>query len=173
MSLLPKDKDLDWKAIWQKQNLFPVLAKELLAIAYCSHIYLMDQAGGGLVRTISRNVGTWTGFQKVKYVLSDEFVASLISLNETKTIEAAAKRAHRFNSDIDQSVEIFKLGENYWRRIYTALKKDDLLSSGDLSFINSIANYIGKNSLPTSAQCKRLVKIVIKAEDKGFIMPNE
>ena len=100
-------------------------------------------------------------------------MTSLISRSETNAVEAAAKRAHHFNSDIDQSVEIFNLGENYWRRIYTALKKDDLLSSGDLSFINSIANYIGKNSLPTSAQCKRLVKIVTKAEDNGFIMPNE
>lgn len=173
MSLLPNGKDLDWKAIWQKQNLYPTLAKELLAIAYCAHTYLMDQAGGGLVRTISRNIGTWTGFQKVNYELSEEFMFSLISINETKAVEAAAKRVHRFNSDIDQSVEIFKLGEKYWRRIYTALKKEDLLSSGDLSFINSITNYIGKSSLPTSAQCKRLVKIILKAEDKGFIMPNE
>ena len=173
MSLLPKDKDLDWKAIWQKQNVYSALAKELLAIAFLAHTYLMDQAGGGLVRTISRNIGTWTGFQKVNYELSDEFEASLISRNETKDVEASAKRAHRFNSSIDQSVEIFKLGENYWRNVYSDLKKEDLLSSGDLSFINSIANYIGKNSLPTTAQCKRLVKIVTKAEDKGYIMPKE
>lgn len=173
MSLLPKDKDLDWKAIWQKQNVYSALAKELLAIAFLAHTYLMDQAGGGLVRTISRNIGTWTGFQKVNYELSDEFEASLISRNETKAVEASAKRAHRFNSSIDQSVEIFKLGENYWRNVYSDLKKEDLLSSGDLSFINSIANYIGKNSLPTTAQCKRLVKIVTKAEDKGYIMPKE
>lgn len=173
MSLLPKDKDLDWKAIWQKQNVCSALAKELLAIAFLAHTYLMDQAGGGLVRTISRNIGTWTGFQKVNYELSDEFEASLISRNETKDVEASAKRAHRFNSSIDQSVEIFKLGENYWRNVYSDLKKEDLLSSGDLSFINSIANYIGKNSLPTTAQCKRLVKIVTKAEDKGYIMPKE
>lgn len=173
VSLLPKGKDLDWKTIWQKQNLYPELAKELTSIAYCAHNYLMKQASGGLVRSISRNISTWKGFLEFKYELSNEFVESLISPDETKAVEAAAKRAHRFNSDIDQSVEIFKLGENYWKDIYAILKREDLLSSGDLSFINSIANYIGKNSLPTAAQCKRLVKIISKAEDKGFIMPNE
>ena len=86
MSILPKDKDLDWKSIWQKQNLYPAIAKELRTIAYCAHNYLMEQAGGGLVRSISRNASTWKGFQEVKYELSEEFIASLISLSETKAV---------------------------------------------------------------------------------------
>jgi hypothetical protein len=39
-----------------------------------------------------------------------------------------------------------------------------------LDFIQSIAKYISKGKLPTSAQYKRLVKIVTKAEDFGYIM---
>lgn len=172
MYLLPKGKDLDWKSIWQKQNIYPALAKELLALAYQAHVYLMNQADGGIVRTISRNLSTWKGFQDYIYKLSDDFIKSLISINETKTSEAAAKKAHKFNSEIDVSVEIFNLGEAYWKRVYSDLKKEDLLSYGDLNFIISIASYIGKASLPTAAQCKRLVKIVNKAEDRGYIMPN-
>ena len=51
--------------------------------------------------------------------------------------------------------------------------KEELLSYGDLNFILSISKYIGKNSLPTAAQCKRLVKIVTKAEDAGYVLPNQ
>lgn len=172
MSAIPKGKDIDWKSIWLKQNIYSALAKELLAIAYQAHVYLMKQASGGIVRTISRNLSTWKGFQDYNYKLSDDFIKSLISINETKTSEAAAKKAHKFNSDIDASIEIFNLGEAYWERVYSDLKKEDLLSYGDLNFIISIASYIGKSSLPTVAQCKRLVKIVNKAEDRGYIMPN-
>ena len=83
----------------------------------------------------------------------------------------AAKRAHKFNSQIDASVEIFKLGAPYWMNVYQTLTKEELLSYGDCGFIRSIATYIGRGSLPSPAQCRRLLKIVEKAEDKGYIMP--
>lgn len=172
-SLIPKDKDIDWKTIWQKQALYPALASELIRISYIAHIFLMEQANGGLVRTISRNVGTWSAFQKYNASLSNDFLKSLISIEDTRTTEHAAKREHRFNSEIDASVEIFSLGEKYWYQIYKELEKEGILSYGDLNFILSISKYIGKNSLPTAAQCKRLVKIVTKAEDAGYVLPKK
>ena len=170
-SLLPKEKDIDWRTIWNKQAIYPDLAEELLRVAYITHEFLLEVADGGIVRTISRTQGVWTKFQEKKFALSDAFLASLISKEETKTIEAAAKREHKFNSDIDSSMEIFKLGTKYWLDVYRSLSKENILSYGDLDFIRSIATHISKASLPTSAQCKRLMKIVNKAEEKGFIMP--
>lgn len=171
MSILPKGLDIDWRQIWQKQNLYPALASELMRIAFVAHEYLMKVADGGIVRTISRNKSTWDGFKSQQMSLTKEFVDSLISIEETKSTENSAKRQHKFNSEIDSQVEIFKLGESYWKQVYLDLKKEDIMSTGDLNFILSISSYIGKLSLPTPAQCKRLIKIVTKAEDKGYIMP--
>lgn len=67
---------------------------------------LTEQAGGGLVRTISRTLAVWDSYRKVPFEFSDAFIATLISKEETKVTEATAKRAHRFNSNIDASVEI-------------------------------------------------------------------
>lgn len=170
-TLIPKDRDLDWRTIWNKQALYPELATELSKLAYCAHNYLLDAAGGGIVRTVSRTQATWNGFKAYDYVLSDDFLKTLIPRTETKTIEAAAKRAHKFNSDIDASVEIFKLGAQYWIDVYNTLSKESLLTFGDTEFIRSIASYISRGSLPSPAQCKRLLKIVSKAEDKGYVMP--
>lgn len=90
---------------------------------------------------------------------------------ERKSDEKQAKRAHKFNSDLDTGVEIFNAGTGYWMTVYTQLSKEDVLSWGELDFIQSIAKYISKGKLPTGAQCKRLVKIISKAEDYGYIMP--
>ena len=171
MTLLPKDTDLDWVTIWNKQTLYPALASELLRLAYFTHKYLEKKADGGLVRSLSRLVGTWNDFKAVEYNLSDAFLRTLISKEETKATERAAKRAHKFNSKVDVSVEIFKLGSSYWKKVYNALMKEELLSYGDCDFIRSIASCIGRCSLPSSAQCRRLLKIIEKAEDKGFLMP--
>lgn len=171
MSLLPKGADLDWKTIWNKQSMYPALADELLSLAFVTHQFLIDQAKGGLVRTISRTVGVWTNFKAYKYELSDKFIASLISKEETRADEVAAKREHKFNAKIEASVEIFNLGAKYWMDVYKALDKEQLLPYGDLDFIKNISAYISSKRLPSDAQCRRLVKIINKAEDKGYIMP--
>ena len=67
MTIIPKGKDIDWRYIWQKQTLYPELAEELLRLAYCTHNFLMDQANGGIVRTISRTQAVWKNFQDYKY----------------------------------------------------------------------------------------------------------
>ena len=172
ISLLPKNMDLDWKTIWNKQTMYPALAHELIRLAFVTQTFLTEQAGGGLVRTISRTHTIWENYQKVSFELSDEFIKSLVSKEELKSAESAAKREHKFNSNIDVSVEIFNLGTDYWMKVYNDLSKENILSYGDLDFIKSIATrFIARMVLPSSSQCKRLLKIINNAEDKGYVMP--
>lgn len=171
MSLIPAKYDLDWKTIWNKQTMYPALANELIKLAKVTQEFLIEQAGGGLVRSISRTQGVWTNYQKVKYELSDSFINSLFSKEETKAEEAAAKKEHKFNADIEASVEIFKLGADYWMNFYNDAMKKHLLPYGELDFIMSIAKCIKSANLPTKRQCDRLLKIVSNVEDKGYVMP--
>lgn len=169
--ILPKEKDIDWRLIWQKQRITPEMAEELNRLAYFTHCYLEREAKGGLVRSMSRVEATWKKFQDEKYELSENFIRSLVSIEERKADEGQAKKAHKFNSQIDASVQIFQLGYDYWMKVYGELSKENVLAWGELDFIQSIAKYIKRGSLPTPAQCKRLVKIITKAEDNGYIMP--
>lgn len=142
-----------------------------MRLSYVTHKFLLEEANGGIVRTISRTQKVWDDFKKYNFELSDEFLSSLISKEETKAEEHSAKRAHKFNSEIDNSVEVFKLGVNYWMQVYNDLKDTDILSFGDVNFIKGIADYIKHAKLPTSRQCSRLMRIIGKVEDKGYIMP--
>ena len=94
------------------------------------------------------------------------------SQDEVKAERNAAKKEHKFNSQIDATVEIFNLGSDYWLKVYSDLSKENVLSYGDLEFIKDIANkFIARGKLISSPQMKRLLKIVAKAEDMGYIMP--
>lgn len=171
MSMIPKDLDLDWKLIWQKQEMYPALEKELMNLAHIIHEFFEKEAQGGLVRSLARRADTWNKCKNLPLSLSEEFRSTLIPKYEMKQEEAAAKKERKFSQAIDISVEVFKLGTEYWKRVYNDLSKENILSYGDVAFIGSIAEYIKRNSLPSAAQCKRLIKIVEKAEDKGYIMP--
>lgn len=172
ISLIPPKYDIDWTCIWQKQNLYSELENELMRLAHVIHKFLMKQANGGIVRTISRLASTWTACKALEFQLSEEFINSLRPVEEQKDKEKAAKRAHKFNSDIDASVEIFQLGSKYWMKVYNELVQNSILPYGECDFIKGVANYIAKLNLPSPSQCKRLIKLVNKAEDKGYIMPN-
>ena len=112
----------------------------------------MNQANGGIVRTISRTQAVWKNFQDYKYTLSDKFIETLVSMAENKAVAQSAKKAHKFNSDVDASVEVFKLGAQYWMKVYNDLVKETVLSYGDCSFIKGIADYITRGNLPTASQ---------------------
>ena len=66
------------------------------------------------MRTISRTQAVWKNFQDYKYILSDKFIDTLTFMAENKAVAQSDKRAHKFNSDVDASVEVFKLGAQYW-----------------------------------------------------------
>ena len=166
-----KNKDLDWKRIWNKQMLYPELVHQIEIIAKEAHEFLLD-SGGAIVREYAKKSATWKKFRDDYSVgLTKEFVDSLISKELLKADEKAAKRARKFNSDIELEVEFYTRGYDYWMKFYNDMEREQILSGGDRDFIKMLASLIIKRSLPGKAQIKRLLKIINKAEDVGYIMP--
>ena len=171
IATLPENKDLDWKRIWNKQMLYPELVHQIEIIAKEAHEFLLD-SGGAIVREYAKKSATWKKFRDdYSAGLTKEFVDSLISKELLKADEKAAKRARKFNSDIELEVEFYTRGYDYWMKFYNDMEREQILSGGDRDFIKILASLIVKRSLPGKAQIKRLLKIINKAEDVGYIMP--
>lgn len=173
IQLLPKGYDIDWMRIWQKQMLYSELAHQIEIISEKAHLFLL-KSDGVIVREYSKKASTWKKFSdNTNMILTDEFVSTLVDQSILKAEVKAAAKSRKFNSDIDLEVELYTKGYNYWISFYDDLEKEVLLSSGDRDFVKSIASFIKNNSLPSKAQVKRLLKIIYKAEDAGYIMPAE
>lgn len=171
IATLPENKDLDWKRIWNKQMLYPELVHQIEIIAKEAHEFLLD-SGGAIVREYAKKSATWKKFRDdYSAGLTKEFVDSLISKELLKADEKAAKCARKFNSDIELEVEFYTRGYDYWMKFYNDMEREQILSGGDRDFIKMLASLIVKRSLPGKAQIKRLLKIINKAEDVGYIMP--
>lgn len=168
---IPKGYELDWKRIWQKQMLYPELVHQIEIVAEQTHYFLLGSEGV-IVREFAKKASTWKKFRdEFKIELTEEFKASLINAQEMKEEARAASKTHKFNSDIELEVGVFTKGAPYWMRMYLDLEREKLLSPGDRDFVKSISSYISRGSLPTKMQIKRLFKIIVKAEDEGYIMP--
>ena len=168
---IPKGKDIDWKRIWNKQMLYAELVHQVEIVAKQVHEFLLD-SGGAIVREYAKKASTWKKFRDdYTLCLTDEFLASLVSTDLLKDEEKAAKRARKFNSDIDLEVEFYTRGYDYWMKFHNDMEREGVVSGGDIDFIKSLASYIVRGSLPSKPQIKKLLKIITKAEDAGYIMP--
>ena len=171
IQLLPKGCDIDWMRLWQKQMLYPELVHQIEIIAELAHKFLLN-SDGVIVREYSKKLATWKKFvDDIEITLTDEFKETLISNEILKEESKAAAKERKFKSELDFEVECFRRGAKYWTLFYNDLESNVLLSGGDRDFVKSIASYINNNKLPSKAQTKRLLKLIYKAEDAGYIMP--
>lgn len=173
LSMVPKEKDIDWEFIWKRQTIPEPIVRQIEIVSQMADGFLKN-SGGKIVREYARKAETWKAFKDDFFIEpTDDFIDSLVSIIDNKESEKSAKRAHKFNSDIELSVQMFSLGAQYWMRFYNDLETYNLVPSGDRDFVKSIAGYIQRYTLPSAAQCKRMKKIIDKAEDAGYMMPEK
>lgn len=168
---LPHGKDIDWKLIWKKQMLYPELVHQIEIVAPLANEFFNNENGGVIVREFAKKIQTWVKF-KENYPchLTKEFLDTLVGEDELKEEHIAATKQHKFNSEIELEVEVYKRGYDYWLQFYNDLEAERLLSGADRDFIKGIASYIKRGSLPSKLQVRRLHKIINAAEDAGYIM---
>lgn len=173
ISMVPKGKDVDWEYIWKKQVLPDAFVRQIEIVSQIADGFL-NNSGGMIVREYARKADTWKKFRDdCEIEATEDFLDSLISTEENKNAAKSAQKAHKFNSEIELSVQMFSLGADYWMRFYKDIETNRLVPPGDCDFVKSIAGYIQRYSLPSAAQCKRMKKIIDKAEDAGYIMPEK
>lgn len=170
ISMIPEKKDIDWLRIWRYQKLYPSLAHQAEIIAQEANRFIAD-SGGMIAREYARKAETWKRFRDNHSIpMIEKFYDDLVSKSETKAQEARAKKSHKFNSDIDLSVQIFTLGVDYWAQFYNDMENTKLLNASDTNYISSVVRYVSQGRLLSGAQCKKLLKIINLAEDLGYIM---
>lgn len=168
LNSIPGNKTIDYELIWKGQCLYPSFVYEVETVALMTHKFL-DDSGGVIVREYARNKETWYKYKNIPYEISETFYDDLKNRSLEKNEEQQAKKERKFNNDIDASVDVFKLGTGYWLNVYKKVENEKVVSFADKMVVKSIADMISRNSLPSSAQAKKLIKIFDAAEDAGII----
>lgn len=169
LNSIPQNKSIDYDLIWKSQCIYPSFVHEMEIVSLMTHEFLLD-SGGRIVREYARQKETWNIYKGMPYELSETFYSDLRDISEIKKEASQAKKERKFNNDIDNAVEIFNLGYNYWYSVYKKVENERVVNFSDIMFIKSIADIIKKNGLPSSAQAKRLIRIFNTIEDAGIII---
>ena len=114
-------KDLDWRDIWNKQDLPEALKAELASLGTWV-INVLTEANRG-----KDNVGEWAKLKECwdrmnhrNYVLSDAVEKILVSPEEAKAEELSARKDERQSRSVDVGLYVFGLGSSYWQKVLDA-----------------------------------------------------
>lgn len=113
--------DLDWKDIWNKQDLPQLLKDEIKSLGKWVINVLVDPSRE------KDNVGEWAKLDKCwknmllrKYILNPELSSILVSPQEEKADALSAKKEAKLTRSVDLGLYVFKLGAKYWQDVLNA-----------------------------------------------------
>lgn len=170
-------RDLDWRDIWNKQDIPDALKEELNKLG--------SWVIGGLTDPgrPKDNVGEWAklkdcweGMCKRNYSLSNSTLEILVSPVEAKAQEWSARKEERQNQGLDNSLYVFKLGAEYWRNVLNAGYRYNKLTSdynGEQCIQEAIRTCERNQLIHKNAILDTLMRIKKEYEEEGIIEKKE
>lgn len=170
MSLIPKDRCLDYDLIWKKQELYPSLMFELESIAQITNRYIQN-SNGVIITEYCKKEETWKDYKDIQYTFTQEFLRDLMPLEMIESKMRSNMKDEKLLKDLNIEAKIINLGGRYWRNLITEGTKRGILSPTEIDLL-SIAASIGtmRQRLPSPKQAKYIWMIRKKLEDAGVLV---
>ena len=168
LSCIPKGYSLDWNKIWQKQGLSSAFMREIEIVTKKTNDFICD-SHGMIVTEYCKKEATWVAYRdNVKHELSAAFIDELIPLSMVQNEEAAAKKEERETQKLDYQVEIIRLGEELWTRLYSEGDKRGFLSYQEKTLLDTAIKACRNGTLVNMMTARKIMAVKDKLESEGI-----
>ncbi len=149
---------LNYRIIWDKQELPDFLVEEIIQIAYITReVFFRPNIGN--VETYCKKEECWEQVKQLTYELSVSTKAFLISKDDVRDEKKSAKKEQRFTDGIDTEVDIFNFGADYWNNLCEVANAQGIINGGDIHLLKLAAEYCGgQRGLPQS-YFKKIIEV--------------
>ena len=168
-----KKRDLDWREIWNKQDIPDALKEEIAKLGSWAIDVLTDP------KREKDNVGEWAKLKKCwegmyarEYSLSSDTFDVLVSPEEAKAEELSAKKEEKRGQNVYNGVYIFRLGANYWREVFDAGCRYNKLTNdynGSRNIQEAISSCERNRLIYKQSVIDDLMRIKKEYEEEGII----
>ena len=163
-------KQLDTRAVWQRQALTASLTMQLASIARAVHEVITDPPPGTQnVTEWSKKESCWERAKSSDVRLLSDFEAELCPIEETRAADRAARAQQRQDSGISAQETVIQLGREYWSSARTWAQERQLLPPEEDRLLRLAAGLA--QGLPTDRQSVRLLQMKARMEAEGLAPP--
>ena len=164
-------KVLDYKYIWDKQDVPEIYFKDLELIAKQVFDVINDpHRTQSNISSYCKQKVCWDNLIEKKYQLSDAVLNSLISPDDKKINEIRAKKEQRFNNSITTEVEVYNKGILYWTNLLEKGIQQNLLLPRDEDLLRLAIDYCKTIKMITPKQAKAIWDIRTKLSQNGVVI---
>ena len=169
LSCIPNGYSLDWNKIWQKQSLSAAFMREIEIVTKKTNDFICD-SHGIIVTEYCKKASTWEAYRdNIKHELSSQFLSELMPLSVIQEEEKAAVKDEAENQKLDYQVEIVRVGEETWQRLYAEGLKRNLLSYQEKTLLERAINTCRTGNLINMMNSRKIMAIKDKLEAEGIL----
>jgi len=160
-------KLLDFKAIWNRQDLTPAIERQLLLVAeQMFGIIVAPEGGFQNVTEWCKKELCWSRARDTKIPFVKDLAPELVGKDEELFIKKDAQAQQAIVTGIQAQTNVVELGQAYWRGLQAWGRQRQFLSPDDDSIV-SIAVALPRK-VPSEKQSTRLLQIKARLEEEGF-----
>ncbi|MCG2839924.1 AIPR family protein [Sandaracinobacter sp. RS1-74] len=166
-----REASVDFQQIWAAQAIDQTLTDALAIIAAAVNEDIIQPPQGiSNISEWAKKEGCWTRLtakcDEIADSLSEEFLTSLVSGDETKSDAKDAKRTQKIDNGIEAQRQIIEIPGNVWQDLRGRMTARRLLTPKEIGIMNVAAQLPGK--VPSEKQCVILMEILDKAREEGL-----
>lgn len=169
ISCIPTGYSIDWLKIWNNQEVYPSLMREIERVTQITNDFICD-SHGVIVTEYCKKKETWEAYKKVPYSLSKEFIDSLISTEYEKEQASDAKYEQKTTNQVKDVMKIVEKGSGYWKNLLAAAMKQNMLNFKEISLLKVAIDIETTGKIPSPAQTKLIFQIEKKINEAGIFV---
>lgn len=160
------DKSLDFKRIWNNQELYPELEVQLKITSKEVLTYITRKMLN--VTQWCKKVECWDGAKKENWTLNKDFIESLISKRDIQNDQKAAGKEIKVEKEMQDLARIFSLSQEDWERILTCGLNKKILYPIEVDLLELVINFYKNPKVePSKKQAVKIISIQKKLYDEG------
>ena len=164
----PEDVSLDFRSIWNKQDISHVLEVQLERIAEAMYNHLVSpNRDVENVTEWAKREACWKKAKQLDVTLSKDFLSELVSKREEKEDKKAAGKEQKLYNSASMMIEVVNYGVENWKALLAWGTANHIFTPQDISFLR-VAVAMEKGKIPTEKQCPKIIQVLEKAKAEGY-----
>lgn len=167
------NKSIDYKRIWNEQNIYTELYNQLIKTTY--EIYNFITRDDRLTLNVTewcKKEECWNRASNFGFKLLDEFVDTLIDKDVLKQDEQDSKKDRKLENQLNADIEVIQLGQDYWKKVYNWGVEQKALSQFESDLLKIASSFGDTGKIPSSKQCASILgirnKLIADGMPKNF-----
>lgn len=166
-----KGLTIDFMRIWNKQSIYKELEEQLVITTKEVYDFITrdDRVTLNVTEWCKKEI-CWDRAKKENWTINENFIKSLISKEQSVKDKIEAYKDQKLENEINYEMKVYSIGSQYWNKLLLWGIEKKLITTREQNILMKLSNFEKVGILPTTSQCKAILKTKERLESNGFIL---